>query len=278
MRRAVACWLRAAGTAARARGYVYPAACAWYSAAAQNKQKPRRRRNKQFHTVFEFDDPPAFPIPRVAGAGGIFCAQPAVYLGIGAPPDKHGTREVAFLGRSNVGKSTLVGALFENAKLVRSSKTPGRTRDVHFFALGDRLKLPFPMLLVDCPGYGFARAKDKDQRAWENRMDTYLSERDNDRLARCVILVDIRRAGLSTVDRNMADYLEARDRPFQFVMTKADCVSPSAVERAAAEIIEVARNYGGCARHLVACSSKTSRGLEDVRSSLILSAAGMTPV
>lgn len=255
---------------------------AWYSstAVAANKsaKKPRHRRNKRFHAVYEFDDPPDFPFPRVAGAGGIFCAQPAVYLGIGAPPDKHGTREVAFLGRSNVGKSTLVGSLLENPKLVRSSKTPGRTRDVHFFALGDRLKLPFPMLLVDCPGYGFARAKPADQRAWEDRMDVYLGERDNDRLARCVVLVDARRNGLTNVDRNMADYLEARDRPFQFVMTKADCVSPSAVERAAAEIIEVARNYGGCARHLVACSSKTGRGLEDVRSSLILSASGMMPV
>ena len=109
-------------------------------------------------------------------------------------------------------------------------------------------------------------------------MDVYLGERDNDRLARCVVLGDARRNGLTNVDRNMADYLEARDRPFQFVMTKADCVSPSAVERAAAEIIEVARNYGGCARHLVACSSKTGRGLEDVRSSLILSASGMMPV
>ena len=228
--------------------------------------------------MFEFDDPPDFEFPRVAGAGGIFCAQPAVYLGLGAPPDKHGTREVAFLGRSNVGKSTLVGALFNNPKLVRASKTPGRTRDVHFFALGDRLKLPFPMLLVDCPGYGFARAKEADQLAWESRMDEYLSERDNERLARCVILVDARRNGLTTVDRNMAEYLQARDRPFQFVMTKADCVSPSAVNSAAAEIVCEARNYGGCARHLVACSSKVGRGLDDVRSSLILSAAGMIPV
>ena len=244
----------------------------------KHRKNHRRRKGLMFNTVYEFDSEPDFPYARVAGAGKIFCAEPAVYLGTCAPDMKHGTREVAFLGRSNVGKSTLVGALLENPKLVRSSKTPGRTRDVHFFALGDKINLPFPMLLVDCPGYGFARAPEKEQLCWEEKMDQYLSMRDNRQLARCFILIDSRRNGLTDVDRNMARYLESRDRPFQFVLTKADCISPSALDRAADEIISVASNYGGSARHLVAVSSKVGRGLDDLRNSAILSAAAMTPV
>lgn len=116
----------------------------------------------------------------------------------GFPPDTG--REVAFVGRSNSGKSTALN-LIAGARVARVSKTPGRTQLINFFALGEERRL------VDLPGYGFARVAPEVQRRWRTALEVYLRERAS--LVALVVTVDIRR-GLTQLDEDLLRWLEAR--------------------------------------------------------------------
>jgi len=124
--------------------------------------------------------------------------------------------EVAFVGRSNVGKSTLINTLVARKGLAKTSGTPGKTRLINFFRVNDRLHL------VDLPGYGFAHVPKSEQRAWRHRIETYLKDRDALKLV--VVLVDIRRP-LAESDRQMVEWLEHFGRPCLVVATKRDKLS-----------------------------------------------------
>jgi GTP-binding protein len=128
-------------------------------------------------------------------------------------------REVAFVGRSNSGKSTALNLLAGVRKLARVSKTPGRTQLVNFFATGEGRRL------VDLPGYGFARVTADVQRRWERTLSTYLLERQS--LAGLVLTVDIRR-GLGPLDRQLLAWLKPRALPLIVLLTKADKLSRGA--------------------------------------------------
>ena len=164
--------------------------------------------------------------------------------------------------------------------MVRASKTPGRTRDTLFFALGDRTRLPFPMLLVDLPGVGFARAAKTEQAAWEAKMAAYLSRArvvageglSSRQLTRAFLLLDVRRGGMTDLDREVAEYLDAHGCPFQFVLTKADACHSKEVARVAAAVVDEAHPYGWCERRVLAVSSKTGRGLDEIRQAALRSA------
>jgi GTP-binding protein len=122
-------------------------------------------------------------------------------------------REVAFVGRSNSGKSTAVNLITGARKLARVSKTPGRTQLINFFSLGEERRL------VDLPGYGFARVKPEVQARWQRLLETYLRERTS--LVGLVITIDIRR-GVTRLDDQLLRWLEPRGLPVAVLLTKAD--------------------------------------------------------
>jgi GTP-binding protein len=127
------------------------------------------------------------------------------------PPD--GVTEIAFVGRSNAGKSSLVNALTGRKSLARVSQTPGATRQINFFNLADRL------MLVDLPGYGFAKRSKTEANAWQEMIYAYLQRRS--RLRRVVLLVDARRGPMDS-DIQVMDLLDRAAVSYGLVLTKAD--------------------------------------------------------
>jgi len=147
---------------------------------------------------------------------------PAVFIKSAASPADFPAdtgREVAFVGRSNSGKSTAVNLLTGARKLARVSKTPGRTQLVNFFAVGEERRL------VDLPGYGFARVTPEVQARWRRLLETYLTERRS--LVGLIVTVDIRR-GLTVLDDTLLRWLEPRGVPVAILLTKADKLSRGA--------------------------------------------------
>jgi GTP-binding protein len=128
-------------------------------------------------------------------------------------------REIAFVGRSNSGKSTAVNLVTGAHKLARVSKTPGRTQLLNFFSFGEGRRL------VDLPGYGFARVAPDVQDRWRKSLETYLKDRAS--LAGLVVTMDIRR-GMTPLDEQLLRWLEPRDLPVAVLLTKADKLSRGA--------------------------------------------------
>ncbi len=173
--------------------------------------------------------------------------------------------EVAFAGRSNVGKSSLINALAGRAALARTSNTPGRTRQINFFALaGDRLRL------VDLPGYGYARAAKSEIAAWTGLVDAYLRGRTN--LRRTALLVDARR-GLMPPDRRVMAALDRAAVAYQLVLTKADALTAAQLERRAAEAGAAAREHAAAHPAVVATSARRGAGIAALRAELAALAA-----
>ena len=128
-------------------------------------------------------------------------------------------REVAFVGRSNSGKSTAVNLITGTRKLARVSKTPGRTQLLNFFSLGEDRRL------VDLPGYGFARVAADVQARWKRSLEAYLSSRES--LRGLIVTMDIRR-GMTRLDEQLLRWLEShRELPLAVLLTKADKLSRS---------------------------------------------------
>lgn len=144
------------------------------------------------------------------------------------PPEK--LNEVAFVGRSNAGKSSLVNAVTGRKALARVSQTPGATRQINFFNLGDRL------MLVDLPGYGFAKRSKTEANAWQEMIFAYLRRRS--RLRRVLLLIDSRR-GVMESDEQVMELLDKAAVSYGLVLTKGDELKPAqrslAVEAAAAK-------------------------------------------
>ena len=135
----------------------------------------------------------------------------------GCPPDRG--IEVAFAGRSNAGKSSALNAITQRKALARTSKTPGRTQLINFFAVADERRL------VDLPGYGFARVPDRVRHHWRELMERYFQERQS--LAGLVVVMDVRRP-LLDFDRQMLSFAAAASLPVHVLLTKADKLSRGA--------------------------------------------------
>ncbi|HEX9464978.1 MAG TPA: ribosome biogenesis GTP-binding protein YihA/YsxC [Alphaproteobacteria bacterium] len=172
--------------------------------------------------------------------------------------------EVAFAGRSNVGKSSLINALTGRNSLARVSRTPGRTQQINFFSLGGRL------VLVDLPGYGFARAPKQRIAQWSDLTLRYLKGRAA--LRRLLVLVDSRH-GLKDSDRRLFEILDEIGVSYQVVLTKIDALKrDDAAARARAVGSELARHVAAHPKVAVT-SAETGVGIPELRASLAAFAA-----
>lgn len=189
-----------------------------------------------------------------------------VFAGSAAGPEgfpRGGLPEVAFVGRSNVGKSSLLNALLQQGarlargpvdkkQLARVSQTPGRTRLINFFCVDDKY------LLVDLPGYGFAKVSESERRSWQKLAESYLSERAPLRLV--IVIVDFRH-GAKPSDLQMLEWLTAFEQPAIVVASKLDKVKPSR-RQAALDLL------AGQVERFVPYSAMSGEGIDGVWSEI----------
>lgn len=176
--------------------------------------------------------------------------------------------EVAFAGRSNVGKSSLVNALTGRKTLARTSQTPGRTRQLIFFNLADRLDL------VDLPGYGYASAPKTDIEAWSKLTRQYLAGRQT--LQRVMMLVDSRR-GIGKADRLIMDLLNEAAVSWALVLTKADKLKAAELAKTYAAAQAETKKHVAAFPHVFLTSSHDGRGIAEIRAHLARLAAPRPP-
>jgi GTP-binding protein len=170
--------------------------------------------------------------------------------------------EIAFAGRSNVGKSSLLNALTNRNKLARTSNTPGRTQELNFFDVGD----PLQLRLVDMPGYGFAEAPKDMVRRWRFLINDYLRGRAV--LKRALVLVDSRH-GLKDVDRDVMRMLDDAAVSYHLVITKADKIKPTALVEMIEATTAEARSHPAAHPTLFPTSSETGSGIAELRTAIL---------
>jgi len=168
--------------------------------------------------------------------------------------------EVAFAGRSNVGKSSLINALTGRKSLARTSNTPGRTQELNYFEMGRELdQLSY---LVDLPGYGYAKIERKKVEAWTRLVKTYLRGRPN--LRRVMLLIDSRH-GLKENDREIMKMLDDAAVNYQIVLTKLDKLNKADQEKIIAKTMADAKTFIACHPLVMASSSEKGWGLSEIR-------------
>jgi GTP-binding protein len=167
--------------------------------------------------------------------------------------------EVAFVGRSNVGKSSLINALTGRKTLARVSQTPGRTREINFFNLGKKL------ILVDLPGYGYAKASKQLAAEWQHLIFAYLSGRAS--LKRVMLLIDARR-GVMDNDLAVMELLDGAAVSYGLVLTKADELKPKDSEAALAEAAKEAAKHTAALQEIHLTSAQTGAGIAKLRTSV----------
>ncbi len=167
--------------------------------------------------------------------------------------------EIAFAGRSNVGKSSLINALTNRKALARTSHTPGRTQELIFFAS------EAPLRIVDMPGYGYAEAPKGKVEAWTALIHAYLSGRQN--LARVYVLIDGRH-GLKDTDEAVLKTLDTAAVSYQIVLTKADQVKASELEKRIADTAAVLAKRAAAFPEIIATSSREGTGMPELRATI----------
>jgi GTP-binding protein len=161
--------------------------------------------------------------------------------------------ELAFVGRSNVGKSSLINSLLNRKKLVKTSQTPGKTQEINFFKINN------DFIFTDLPGYGFAKVPQSVQKRWRKMIEDYLLRREN--LLAVIFIIDLRR-NPSQLDLNLQRWLEAHRVEYLLVGTKLDKLSQSEIKKQKDKLNAAYFNGGG--KELLVYSSKSSRGRKEL--------------
>ena len=168
--------------------------------------------------------------------------------------------EVAFAGRSNVGKSSLINAVTGRLHLARASNAPGRTREVNFFVTDEKLRL------VDLPGYGFAKAARTEVKKFQNLGRDYLRGRPN--LKRAYLLIDARH-GLKPVDAEAMDAFDLAAVSYQIVLTKADKLKPAEVAAVTEKTLKQIAKRPAAFPRVLATSSEKGTGIPELRAEIV---------
>jgi len=161
--------------------------------------------------------------------------------------------ELAFVGRSNVGKSSLINSLLNRKKLVKTSQTPGKTQEINFFKVNN------DFVFADLPGYGFAKVPQSVQRRWKKMIEDYLLTRET--LLAVIFIIDLRRSP-SPLDLNLKSWLEARGVEYLLVGTKVDKLSQSEIKKQTNKLNSAYFDEGEGG--LLVYSSKSSRGRKEL--------------
>ncbi|MDE0779373.1 MAG: ribosome biogenesis GTP-binding protein YihA/YsxC [Alphaproteobacteria bacterium] len=191
----------------------------------------------------------------------LFAQECTFVRGVATLPDlpEPSLPEIAFAGRSNVGKSSLLNGLTGRKTLARTSNTPGRTRELNFFDLAGRL------MLVDLPGYGYARASKTEISRWNKTLRDYLRGRPN--LQRLCLLIDARH-GLKAGDEEMMKMLDASAVVYRVVLTKVDKLSAAELETTSARVAAVLKTHPAALPELITTSSRKGLGISELQTDL----------
>ncbi|MEM8838633.1 MAG: ribosome biogenesis GTP-binding protein YihA/YsxC [Pseudomonadota bacterium] len=179
-------------------------------------------------------------------------------------PDFAGV-EVAFAGRSNVGKSSLINALTGTKALARTSNTPGRTQQLNYFVPGEEASREAPLAIVDMPGYGYAKAPLPIVEEWNELIVAYLRGRVN--LRRVYVLIDSRH-GLKANDEDVLELLDKAAVSYQAVLTKADKIKPPALATAISNVEAALKRHPAAFPEVLATSSEKGTGLAELRAAI----------
>lgn len=189
----------------------------------------------------------------------LFTAECSFMLGVAGlnqlPPDNI-LGEIAFAGRSNVGKSSLINALTGRKTLAKTSNTPGRTQQLNYFNLANKL------YIVDMPGYGFAQAPDAMVKKWQKMIFAYLQGRVN--LKRVFLLIDSRH-GIKKVDKEIMEMLDKAAVNYQIILTKSDKISAVELAKTITETNKILKDHAAAHIDIIATSSEKGRGIDELR-------------
>ena len=192
----------------------------------------------------------------------LFTAECSFMLGVAGlnqlPPDNI-LGEIAFAGRSNVGKSSLINALTGRKTLAKTSNTPGRTQQLNYFNLANKL------YIVDMPGYGFAQAPDAMVKKWQKMIFAYLQGRVN--LKRVFLLIDSRH-GIKKVDKEIMEMLDKAAVNYQIILTKSDKISAVELAKTITETNKILKNHAAAHIDIIATSSEKGRGIDELRAEI----------
>lgn len=192
----------------------------------------------------------------------LFTAECSFMLGVAGlnqlPPDNI-LGEIAFAGRSNVGKSSLINALTGRKTLAKTSNTPGRTQQLNYFNLANKL------YIVDMPGYGFAQAPDAMVKKWQKMIFAYLQGRVN--LKRVFLLIDSRH-GIKKVDKEIMEMLDKAAVNYQIILTKSDKISTVELAKTITETNKILKDHAAAHIDIIATSSEKGRGIDELRAEI----------
>ncbi|MDR1693879.1 MAG: ribosome biogenesis GTP-binding protein YihA/YsxC [Lactobacillaceae bacterium] len=168
--------------------------------------------------------------------------------------------EIAFAGRSNVGKSSIINAVTNQKGLAKTSNTPGRTQQINYFNLDDKV------YLVDLPGYGFAKAPDKVVKQWQKLIFTYLQGRPN--LMRVFVLIDSRH-GVKKIDNEIMQMLDKAAVNYQIVLTKIDKISAKELEKVIEDTKKEIKKHAAAYIKPLITSSAKNIGINELRAEIV---------